>query len=56
MDDDGFVFIVPFFVAWILVLPGTIYNEYKIRKEIAHAEEYYRTHQFEEDDNELEVK
>lgn len=24
MDDDGFVFTVPFFIAWLLVLPGTI--------------------------------
>ena len=26
MDDDGFVFIVPFFIAYLLVLPGTLYH------------------------------
>lgn len=29
IDDDGFVFIVPFFFAWFLVLPGTIVEHIK---------------------------
>ena len=33
-EDEYFQFIVPFFIAWFLVLGGTIYHNYKTRKEI----------------------
>ena len=33
MDDEGFVFILPFFITWFLVLGGTLYNNYKLAKE-----------------------
>ena len=42
MDDDGFVFIVPFFVAWLLVLPGTIIEWFKREKELAELDRLYR--------------
>lgn len=48
-DDCGFDIIVPFFIAWLLVLPGTIYNRYKLEQEIRFWEEYHRTHYFNEE-------
>lgn len=56
IDDDGyFQFIIPYFLAWLLVLPGSIYNNYKLEKEIAKQNVYYRTHHY-EDAIELEKK
>lgn len=52
IDDEGFVFIVPFFIAYLLVLPGTLYHIYKENKEMKRFEEYHRTHYFEESDME----
>ena len=49
MDDDGFVFTLPFFIAYLLVLPGTLYHIYKLNEERKHFEEYHRTHCFDED-------
>lgn len=48
MDDEGFVFVVPFFIAYLLVLPGTLYNNYKLNEEIKYHDEYFKTHHFEE--------
>jgi hypothetical protein len=56
IDDDGFVFIVPFFIAWLLVLPGSIDNKYKLEKEMKHFEEYHRTHSFDEESMSWEEK
>lgn len=34
IEDDGyFQFIVPYFIAWFLVLGGTLYHNYKLAKE-----------------------
>ena len=55
-DDSGFDFVVPFFIAWLLVLPGSIYNKYKIEKEIRYCEEYHRTHCFNEESMAWEEK
>lgn len=47
MDSDGFVFILPFFIAWLLVLPGTLYNIHKLNEEIKYYNEHYNDY-FEE--------
>lgn len=49
IDDEGFVFIVPFFIAYLLVLPGTLYNIYKLNEEIKYYNEHYNDY-FEESD------
>ena len=41
MDDEGFVFIVPFFIAYLLVFPGTLYNIHKLNEEIKYYNEHY---------------
>ena len=51
IDDEGFVFIVPFFITYLLVLPGTLYNIHKLNEEIKHFNEHYNSH-FEESDME----
>lgn len=49
IDDEGFVFIVPFFIAYLLVLPGTLYNIHKLNEEIKYYNEHYNDY-FEESD------
>ena len=56
IDDEGFVFTVPFFIAYLLVLPGTLYNIYKQNEEMKHFEEYHRTHYFDEESMTWEEK
>ncbi len=48
-DDCGLDIVVPFFIAWLLVLPGTIYNRYQMDKEIKYWQEFQRTHYFNEE-------
>lgn len=56
IDDEGFVFIVPFFIAYLLVLPGTLYHIHKLNKEMKYYEEYHRTHYFDEESMSWEEK
>ena len=55
-DDCGLDIIVPFFIAWLLVLPGTIYNRYQMKKEIEYWQEFHRTHYFDEESMSWEEK
>ena len=56
IDDEGFVFILPFFIAYLLVLPGTLYHIYKLNEEMKDFEEYHRTHYFDEESMSWECK
>ena len=49
IDDEGFVFVVPFFIAYLLVLPGTLYHIYELNEEMKYYNEHYNDY-FEESD------
>lgn len=44
IEDEGFVFTVPFFIAWLVVLPGTIRCMLEERK----AMKYFTSKEYEE--------